>query len=89
METLTLNDGTVLDGHILESGDNREIFVYLDGMSIMQGVTLFSDSDKTCRIIAMNYGEEHIYENYTELWSASHEYGNCNLVMRKVENNNA
>ena len=87
METLTLNDGTVLNGHILESGDDREIFVYLDGMGIAQGVALFSDSDKTCRIVEMNHGTEHIYENYTDLWSASHEYGNCNLVMRKVENN--
>ena len=87
METLTLNDGTILDGHILESGDNRDIFVYLDGMSIVQGVTIFSDSDKTCRIVAMSHGTEHVYEDYTELWSASHEFGNCNLVMRKVEMN--
>lgn len=87
MEVLILNDGTNVNGHILDGGDGQMIFVYLDGMSIMQGVTLFSDSDKTCRIIAMNHGTEHIYENYTELWSASHEFGNCNLVMRKVENN--
>ena len=87
MEILTLNDGTEVNGHILDGGDGQTIFVYLDGMSIVQGVTLFSDSDKTCKIVAISYGTEHVYNDYTELWSASHEFGNCNLVMRKVENN--
>jgi hypothetical protein len=87
METLTLNDGTVVNGHILDNGDGQAIFVYLDGMSIVQGVTLFSDPVRTCRITAMNHGTESVYEEYTELWAASQEYGNCNLVMRKGGNN--
>lgn len=84
METLTLNDGTVLNGHILESADGSLIFVYLDGMSILSGVMLFADASKTAVITAMNHGNEHVYQGYTELKSASNEYGNCNLVMRKV-----
>lgn len=83
METLTLNDGTVIDGHILENSDGMLIFVYLDGMSILDGVVLFSDAEKTSVITAMNHGNEHVYEGYTTLMSASNEYGNCNLVMRK------
>ena len=84
MEALTLNDGTVVNGHILDNSDGSLIFVYLDRMSILDGVVMFSDPEKTTVITAMNHGNEHIYEGYTELKSASGEYGNCNLVMRKV-----
>lgn len=83
MEILILNDGTEVNGHILDGGDGQTIFVYLDGKSIIEGVTIFTDSKKTKKITAMNHGEEHIYSGYTELWSASHEFGNCNLVMKK------
>lgn len=83
MEILILNDGTEVNGHILDNGDDLTIFVYLDGMSIVEGVMIFSDSEKTARITAMNHGAETVYEGYTELWAANHEFGNCNLVMRK------
>ena len=82
MEVLILNDGTEVNGHILDSGDGRSIFVYLDGKTVVEGVTLFSDRNKTSRITATNHGEEHVYTGFTELYSASHEFGNCNLVMR-------
>lgn len=85
METLKLNDGTELTGHCIE--DDRNLFVYLDGMTIVHGVTLFSDPEKTRIIVELNHGHQHIYEGYTELFAASHEFGNCNLVMRKVETN--
>lgn len=84
MEILILNDGTEVNGHILDGGDGQTIFVYLDGKTVIEGVLLFSDIEKISRITEHNHGEEHIYEGYTELWSASHEFGNCNLVMRKV-----
>ena len=83
MEVLILNDGTNVNGHIIDSGDGQTIFVYLDNMSVIAGVMLFSDAEKTAKITAMNHGVEHIYEGFTEIWSASHEFGNCNLVMRK------
>lgn len=86
MEQLTLNDGTVVDGHILDSSDGSKIFVYLDGMTILQGVTLFSEPGKTSRIVAMNHGVEHIYTGYTDIYAVSHEYGNCNLVMQRGTN---
>ena len=83
METLALNDGTVVNGHILDNGDGQTIFVYLDGMTIAQGVALFSDTNKTEMITATNRKTITVYTGYTELWSASHEFGNCNLVMKK------
>ena len=82
METLTLNDGTQLTGHCIE--DDKNLFVYLDGMTVAQGVALFSDKQKTSKIIAMNHGVKHVYKGYTEIYSASHEFRNCNLVMRKA-----
>lgn len=85
METLTLNDGTVVNGHcILSSG---KLFVYLDGMDIMDGFLMFSDPDKTAVITEMNHGHENIYEGYTQVDAVSREFGNCNLVMVKPEVN--
>lgn len=85
METLTLNDGTTVNGHCFE--DDRNLFVYLDDMTVVQGVALFSDPEKTTKITAENHGNTHVYEGYTEIWAASHEFGNCNLVMRKAQSN--
>jgi len=85
METLILNDGTEVTGHCME--DDINLFVYLDGMTVPQGVALFSDPQKTVRITALNHGETHLYENYTDVYSASHEFGNCNLIMRRSQTN--
>ena len=81
-EKLTLNDGTELAGHCILMDD--QLLVYLTGgLSLMEGVTLFSDRIRTSRIVELNHGNEHVYEGFTDLYSASREYGNCNLVMRK------
>ena len=85
METLTLNDGTVVNGHIME-GYDRNIFVYLDKMTVVDGVMLFADKNKSKRVIANNHGDEHVYEGYTELTQANNEFGNCNLTMRRGAN---
>jgi len=85
METITLNNGTTVNGHILENGDGQMIYVYLNGMTVAEGVLLFSDSENTAVLTAVNHGEEHVYEGFTEIWSASHEFGNCNLVMRRAQ----
>lgn len=83
MQTILLNDGTEVAGHILDGDDGSMIFVYLDNMSVVEGVMLFADSEKSRHIVALSYGHEHIYDGYTELYSASHAYGNCNLVMKR------
>ena len=84
METITLNDGTVLDGHIFDNGDGRLIFVYLYGIKLTDGFMMLSDSNKTVRMVEQNHGNEHIYEGYTEITSINSEFGNCNLTMKKV-----
>ena len=84
METLTLNDGTEVTGHILTDGIGLRIYVYLTGMSLATGYALMSDPEKTCRIEAMDHGTETVYEGFTEIIAVSSEFGNCNLVMRKV-----
>ena len=86
MEVLILNDGTTVEGHILDGGDERTIFIYLDNKTVVEGVTLMADPDKTRFIRALNHGEERTYEGYTQIYSASHEFGNCNLVMRRESN---
>lgn len=83
VEQLILNDGTVYAGSILENGDGRKIFVYLYGMTLVQGVVLFSDIERVSRIVAVNHGAEHEYSGYTVISAASYEFGNCNLVMIK------
>ena len=83
METIRLNDETVVNGHILDNGDGMIIFVYLDGMSLADGFRLFSDTNRTARMIAMNHGVQHVYDGYTEITAVNGEFGNCNLTMRK------
>lgn len=85
MEVITLYDGTVVKGHCIET--DTELFVYLDGLTVAEGVALFSSPEKTERITEMNHGNEHVYIGYTDIYAASHEYGNCNLVMRKAKSN--
>lgn len=83
METITLNDGTVVDGHC--HADDRNLYLYLDGKTVIEGVMLCTPERMT-RITANNRGNEHVYEGYTEIWSANHEFGNCNLILRRAEN---
>lgn len=83
MKTITLNDGTVVNGNILDNGDGIIIFVYLFGLSLAEGFALFSDTNKTSRIIANEYDVETVYEGYTNISAINTEFGNCNLVMRK------
>lgn len=85
MEILTLNDGTVLNGHILENGDGLTIFIYLDNLPLATGFYLFNDESKTSHIVEENHGEINSYDGYTALTSINTEFGNCNITMRKGE----
>lgn len=79
METVTLNDGTVLNGHCIQSG--KKLYVYLDRMSVIDGVTIFADPKKLETITELNHGVEHIYKGYTQLNAVSSDFGNCNIVL--------
>lgn len=83
METLTLNDGTVVNGHCLLS--SGKLYVYLDEMEMMTGIMMFSDENRIRKITENNRGSEHIYEGYIHLVGASSEFGNCNLVLARSE----
>ena len=79
METITLNDGTVVTGHCIET--NGTLYVYLDGKTVVEGILLISGNAE--RIDEENHGVHHVYIGYTEIYAASHEYGNCNIVLKK------
>lgn len=80
-EAITLNDGTVVEGHVLDNGDDQTIFMYLMNMTVVEGILLVAG--KLEHIIASRYGAEHEYFGYTYIYAASNEYGNCNLVLKK------
>ena len=84
-EQLTFADGSTVEGHVLPDGMGIRIYVYLDGMSLADGYTLMNDPEKTGTITALNHGETTVYEGYTEIIAISTEFGNCNVVMRKVQ----
>ena len=84
-EQLTFADGTTAEGHILPDGMGIRIYVYLDGMGLSDGYALMSDQEKVGTITALNHGETAVYEGYTDIIAISTEFGNCNLVMRKVQ----
>lgn len=86
METLTLVDGTELAGSILENGDGKTIFVYLTGLSLTEGYAIFSNPENVETIIAVNHGEEHVYEGYTKITAINTEFGNCNITLRRPAN---
>lgn len=85
MEILTLVDGTELQGRVMQFVDDRIIFVYLTGMTLVQGYTIFSDSENIATIHAMDHGTEHTYEGYTEITAINNEFGNCNITLRRVQ----
>lgn len=84
MRTITLNDGTVLEGTILEGGYDDYILVYIDGMPLAQGFAIFSDASKTSHIVYNNYEKTAVYDRFTELAGINSEFGNCNVMLRKV-----
>ena len=82
-EYLILNNGeTVHDAHCLQ--DENALFVYITGEAdLIETLMLFSAPENTQIIKAVRYGEEATYEEYTNLYSMSREYGNINLVLKK------
>ena len=73
METLTLNDGTVL----LNSSAHENkgyLFIYIqNGFSLRQVFNLMIEPEKTRRITKMEAGRETVYEGYEKLISVRDE----------------
>ena len=72
METITLNDGTVLENSHVVLGRNI-LWFYLNGISFNDAFTLMSDPDNTVEIVAEQYGVETTYTGYTDLFSLTRE----------------
>lgn len=83
MRTITLNDGTVVDGTILDNNDGVKIFVYLTGKTLAEGYMLMSDNAKTERMTFHEYDIDTVFEGYTEIVAINTTTISCNLVMRK------
>lgn len=73
METLTLNDGTVLNGHLIET-DGR-LFLYVYDLSMAEVFTLLIQPAKTEKIIANRNKQEQVVMGYRKLVSVSDEGG--------------
>lgn len=82
MQTLTLNDGSVIENVRCLEVDNK-LFLYCSGMDMRTGFDTFIDPGKTERMVWNSSGEEFIYTGYTTLFSINMEYGNCNVVLKK------
>lgn len=72
METVTLNDGTVLnDSHVLES--RGILWFYLRGVTFERAYELMVDDGRTERIVMNSYGSETVFTGYTDLFSLRRE----------------
>lgn len=81
-QTLTLNDGTVLAGHCIES--DGVLFVYLDHGTMKSVFPLLSERTKTSVIRAESYGAVTVFEGYTKLFALREETdGTVNACLRK------
>lgn len=70
---LTLNDGTELDGEVVET--ESRIFFYVWGLTMASVFELMNDPEKTERIKWVRYGETFYYNGYNHLASVSEETG--------------
>ena len=83
-EYITLADGTVLEGHILENGDWMTIFVRLTGLSLAHGYMLFSNAENIAHIVTYNHGTVNEYDGFTNMTAINTDFGNCNITLKKV-----
>lgn len=73
-EKLTLNDGTEIQGHMIET--EIRMFMYMYGITLQEAFELLIDPEKTEKIAWERYGETGTVEGYTKLMSISVEnYG--------------
>lgn len=66
METIRLNDGTVLNGHVQQVGS--VLWFYLDGMTFASAYDAMSKPEAVRKITASVYGTETAFDGFTELF---------------------
>ena len=81
-EKLTLNDGTELNGSVIDSG---ELFLYVNESDIQTVFNLLIDPEKTAVIIyTQNNADQETYRGYTKLIAVRDEgRGLITAVLRK------
>lgn len=70
-EKLTLNDGTEITGHLIET--ETRLFLYMYGITLAEAFNLLNDPEKTKKIVAVRYGETATVKGYKKLMSISVE----------------
>lgn len=73
METLTLNDGTVLNGRLIET--ETRLFLYIYGKTMTEVFNLLIDPEKTRVIKEDRNGEKRTVRGYKHLRAISEEMG--------------
>lgn len=82
-ETLTLNDGTQIQGHKLET--ESRLFLYLNGTTLAEAFNLLIDPKKTEYIQWERYGQTGNVYGFTKLISISEEAGGMICAALKKE----
>ena len=70
-EKLTLNNGTELQGHALET--NVRLFVYIYGSTMKEVFDLLIEPENTKVIRTERYGEKETFKGYKHLCTVSEE----------------
>lgn len=73
METLTLNDRTVLNGHLIET--ETRLLLYIYGKTMTEVFNLLIDPEKTRVIKEDRNGEKRTVRGYKHLRAISEEMG--------------
>lgn len=69
IDTIKLNDGTVIEGHLHES--NGILFVYMYGLTFKQGFDLLIVPENVSSIEWSRFGEKGVVTGYTTLFSST------------------
>ena len=84
-ETLTLNDGTVLENSYAYEVTGKLYLYIRAGLNIVEVFSLLADPEKTEKIKCNRYGTETIFEGYEAITCVSDEGdGMITAIMRKV-----
>lgn len=82
-ETITLNNGVIINGYVLES--DGVIYMYLYEISMQNAFNLLIFPQNTVRMVANRNGEVTTIEGYNHLFFVREEYGGMiSAGMKKV-----
>lgn len=80
-EKLTLNDGTEIAGHLLES--SGVLFLYMYEITFEEAFELLNNPENVKKIKAERYGATQTVRGYKELYTLSKENGLISAGIRK------